>query len=133
LSLQPATTADALFTTTIAFVATVQMQTFREVNGRFYSSTFTTGNLRTLGEASFTWLFEGHAPDAAQVVRDFSVIVAAFLSGAIGGGVSTKVFGNRALWCDIVLLVLVAIGIQPRRGSMGKLVGSKAGAPLGSS
>jgi uncharacterized membrane protein YoaK (UPF0700 family) len=85
------------------------MATFREVNGHAYSSTFTTGNLRTLGEAAFKWLFEGHGPDAARVVRDFSTIVAAFLLGAIGGGVATKTFGNPALWFDIGLLVLGAI------------------------
>lgn len=112
LSLLPAGTSDALFTTTIAFVAALQMQTFREVNGRVYGSTFTTGNLRTLGEATFTWLFEGHARSAARVVRDFSVIITAFLAGAIGGGVATRAFGNRALWFDIGLLVLVSVGIE---------------------
>jgi uncharacterized membrane protein YoaK (UPF0700 family) len=50
LSLLPATTADTLFTISIAFAASVQVQTFREVNGHSYNSTFTTGNLRTLGE-----------------------------------------------------------------------------------
>ena len=112
LSLLPATAADTLFTTSIAFVAAVQMQTFREVNGRTYGSTFTTGNLRTLGEAAFKWFFEGHSRDAARVMRDFSVIVAAFLLGAIAGGATTKAFGNRALWCDIGLLVLVAIEVD---------------------
>ena len=112
LSLLPASTTDILFTTTIAFAAAVQWQTFREVNGRAYSSTFTTGNLRTLAEAAFAWCFEGRARESARVVRDFSAIVTAFLLGAIGGGVATKSLGNRALWWDIGLLALVAIGIQ---------------------
>ena len=116
LSLLPATTSDTSFTTSIAFAAAVQMNTFREVNGHSYSSTFTTGNLRTLGEAAFTWLFEGHAQDAARTVRDFSVIVGAFLLGAIAGGVATKALGNRALSCDIGFLVLVAICIQTHFG-----------------
>ena len=114
LSLLPATTPDTLFTTSIAFAAAVQMNTFREMNGHSYSSTFTTGNLRTLGEAAFTWLFEGHPQDAARTVRDFSVIVGAFLLGAIAGGVATKEFGNRALWWDIGLLILVAVCVQTR-------------------
>lgn len=53
LSLLPATTTGSLFTTSIAFAAAVQMQTFREVNGRSYCSTLTTGNLRTFSKASF--------------------------------------------------------------------------------
>jgi uncharacterized membrane protein YoaK (UPF0700 family) len=114
LSLLPATAADILFTTTIAFAASVQVQTFREVNGHNFNSTFTTGNLRTLSEAAFAWFFEGRRPEAVQVVRDFSVICAAFLVGATAGGYAAQAFGNRALWCDIVLLVLVAISVQAR-------------------
>ena len=42
--------------------------------------------------------FPGHTPEAARVVRDFSVIVVAFLSDASGGGATTKAFGNNDLW-----------------------------------
>jgi uncharacterized membrane protein YoaK (UPF0700 family) len=117
LSLLPGTTADFLFTTSIAFAASVQVQTFREVNGRAFSSTFTTGNLRTLAEAAFTWTFEGRSETAARVVGDFSVICAAFLAGATAGGYSTQAFGNRALWCDIILLVVITIQVRSRLGS----------------
>jgi uncharacterized membrane protein YoaK (UPF0700 family) len=112
LSLLPAATPDILFTTSIAFASSIQVQTFREVNGHNYNSTFTTGNLRTLSEAAFTWFFEGHDRDAARVVRDFSVICAAFLAGAVAGGYGAQAFGNRALWCDILLLVLIAIRVD---------------------
>jgi uncharacterized membrane protein YoaK (UPF0700 family) len=114
LSLLPATTADILFTTSIAFAASVQVQTFREVDGQSFNSTFTTGNLRTLSEASFTWFWEGHSQAAARVARDFSVICAAFLVGAAAGGYSTQAFGNRALWGDVALLVLIAIRVRSR-------------------
>jgi len=114
LSLLPGTTADILFTTSIAFAASVQVQTFREVNGQAFNSTFTTGNLRTLAEAAFTWVFEGHSETAARIVGDFSVICTAFLVGATAGGYSTQAFGNRALWCDIILLVVIAIQVQSR-------------------
>jgi uncharacterized membrane protein YoaK (UPF0700 family) len=114
LSLLPAATADILFTTSIAFAASVQVQTFREVNGQSYNSTFTTGNLRTLSEAAFTWFSEGYSRETAQVVRDFSGICAAFLVGATAGGYAVQVFGNRALWCEIVVLGLVAIRVQFR-------------------
>ncbi len=119
LSLLPATTADILFTTSIAFAASVQVQTFREVNGYSYNSTFTTGNLRTLSEAAFTWLFEGCNQAAGRVVRDFSAVCAAFLVGATAGGYSAQALGNRALWCDIVLLALVAIRVRSRMVSSG--------------
>jgi len=90
----------------------VQVGTFREVNGRNYNSTFVTGNLRTLSEAAFDWCLDGHRPEEARVVRDFSMICTAFLLGATAGGYSTGRFGNRALWCDIALLILVAIRVS---------------------
>ncbi len=113
LSLLPATTTDFIFTISIAFAASVQVQTFREVNGRAFSSTFTTGNLRTLGEAAFSRLVERNR-QSATVIKDFSAICSAFLLGAAAGGFATHEFGNRALWCDIVFLILVAIQVRNR-------------------
>ena len=114
LSLLPATSADILFTTSIAFAASVQVQTFRNVNGQVFNSTFTTGNLRILSEAAVGWFMEGHNAASAKVVRDFSAICAAFLAGATAGGYTFQTLGNRALWCDIFLLGLVAIRVQAR-------------------
>ena len=101
LSLLPATTNDLLITTIVAFTASVQVSTFREVNGHIYSSTFTTGNLRTLSEAAFAWFFEGRGQETARVVRDFSVICAAFLLDATRGSYATHAFGNQALWSGL--------------------------------
>jgi uncharacterized membrane protein YoaK (UPF0700 family) len=115
LSFLPRDTADFIITMSIAFAASVQVQTFREVNGRSYNSTFVTGNLRTLTVAAFDWCFRQRY-EASRVVRDFSVICSAFLLGATAGGYTTSEFGNRALWCDIVILSFVAIRIRPRQG-----------------
>lgn len=112
LLLLPANTKDIIITSSIAFASSVQVQTFREVNGRNYSSTFTTGNLRTLSESAFAWLFQAHDEKSARVVRDFSIICTSFLLGTTTGGYSTQSFGNRALWCEIALLVLIAIRVQ---------------------
>ncbi|MGD1069987.1 MAG: YoaK family protein [Bryobacteraceae bacterium] len=114
LSLLPAATPDILFTAIIAFAASVQVQTFREVNGQSYNSTFTTGNLRTLSEAAFAWFFEGRSPANARIAKDFAIICTAFLVGAAAGGYATQTFGNRALWCDVALLALAAVSVRNR-------------------
>jgi uncharacterized membrane protein YoaK (UPF0700 family) len=122
LSLLPATAADMLFTTSIAFAASVQVQIFREVDGQSYNSTFTTGNLRTLSEATIAWFLDGRKPASSQIIRDFSIICAAFLAGATAGGYTTQTFGNRALWCDVLLLGLIAILVNSRlRGAFSEL------------
>jgi uncharacterized membrane protein YoaK (UPF0700 family) len=114
LSLLPAASPDILFITTIAFAASVQVQTFRNVNGHIFNSTFTTGNLRTLSEAAVGWFMEGHNAASGRVVRDFSTICTVFLLGAAAGGYSAHAFGNRALWCDAILLVLIGLRVQSR-------------------
>lgn len=115
LSLLPAGTPDAVFTVVIAFTASVQVSTFREVNGKGYSSTFTTGNLSTLGEAMVTYFFEGHSPQVARVIKDFSIICLCFFLGVATGAVLTTHFGNRALWCDILLFAVIATFMRRRR------------------
>jgi uncharacterized membrane protein YoaK (UPF0700 family) len=114
LSLLPRSASDFAITTSIAFAASVQVEMFREVNGRSFNSTFVTGNLRTLSEAAFDWCYNEHRPESARVVRDFSMICIAFLLGATAGGFGAAQFGNRALWFDVVLLALLAIRVRPR-------------------
>lgn len=112
LSLLPAGAPDIAFTVSIAFAASVQVQSFREVDGRSFSSTFTTGNLRTLTEAAAEWFLEGHRPETARTIRDFSAICASFLVGAIAGGYAVVPYGNRALWIDIAVLGVIALRVK---------------------
>jgi len=114
LSMLPPATPDILFIVAIAFAASMQVQAFREVDGKSYNSTFTTGNLRTLSEAAYCWFFDSRSPATARIVRDFAVICTAFLAGAIGGGYTADAFGNRALWCCAVLLALATLRVQYR-------------------
>ena len=118
LALLPEGTPDMWFTTSIAFVASVQVESFRRVNGRSFNSTYTTGNLRTFAENCFTWLFAGGGTEARSAARDFSVICFAFFAGAAAGGVVTMRLGNRALWADVVMLGIVAARVRPRAGAV---------------
>ena len=98
---------DILITTIVAFAASLQVQTFRTVQGLAYTSTFTTGNLRSLSEALFDWVTH---PDqkvqASYRARVFATICIGFLLGAAAGGFMTRVVSNRALWIELLLLVL---------------------------
>ncbi len=120
LSLMPASVPDLWITISIAFAASVQVETFRQVNGHSYNSTFTTGNLRTLSEGACDWLFQGHSPEAARMVCDFAMICMAFFIGAMAGGYTTPKLGNRALWIDLVLLLMVAWRVCVRSARLRK-------------
>lgn len=114
LAFLPEGTPDMWFTTSIAFAASVQVESFRRVNGRSFNSTYTTGNLRTFAESCFAWLFAGGGDEALSAARDFGVICFAFFAGAAVGGSVTMRFGNRTLWTDVVLLGIVAVRVRPR-------------------
>jgi len=116
LSFLPGTTPDFWITTSIAFASSMQVETFREVNGHAFNTTFTTGNLRTLSENLFDWFFAGHTEEARKRMWDFFVICLAFFLGAAAGGFGTLHLGNRALWVDVLLLVFVLLRLWPQRG-----------------
>jgi uncharacterized membrane protein YoaK (UPF0700 family) len=125
LSVLPAA-ADFLITTSIAFAASVQVETFRQVHGRSYNSTFTTGNLRTLSEGIFDWFTGARTPQTVTLIYDFALICAAFLAGATLGGFATPLARNhgmlnRALWIDIALLLAVVARVWPRRKAVAAL------------
>ncbi len=113
VSLLPDRTRNFWITTTIAFAASMQVETFRVVNGRNYNSTFTTGNLRSFSEGLFDWIFRHNLHNARAQVADFGTICICFLIGATAGGFSTARLGNSALWIDFALLLVVLIRLLP--------------------
>lgn len=108
-SFYPSSWSNTALIVAIAFTASAQVQTFHEVRGKGYFSTFTTGNLRTLCESLFHWIFESHDPATTSMVQAFAVICSVFLLGTICGGLAFHAFGNRAL---LLAVAMLAIALQ---------------------
>jgi uncharacterized membrane protein YoaK (UPF0700 family) len=106
LGFLPGNISDFWITTSIAFIASVQVESFRKVNGTSFNSTFTTGNLRT--------------DETRMRIRDFTVICTVFLIGAAAGGFVVSRIGNKALWVDVFLLSIVLIRLWPIRIRLAK-------------
>ena len=115
VSFLPNRVPDLWVTTTIAFAASMQVETFRTVNGQNFNTTFVTGNLRTLGENLFDWVLGIDREKARRVTLDFTTICLAFLLGATGGGFLGGRYGNRALWADVVLFAAILLRVQRSR------------------
>jgi uncharacterized membrane protein YoaK (UPF0700 family) len=113
----PREVPDEVVTIAIAFVASVQVTTFRTLVRWPYNTTNTTGNLRTFGQAVYAALAEG-GRDAREQARGFGAVIAAFLAGAIGGGYLTFSVGPRAVWAAAAVLTasLVLFLVDERRG-----------------
>lgn len=115
LTFLPDAVPDFYITISIAFVASIQVETFRSVNGQNFNTTFVTGNLRTLSENLFDWLLGINLPQARGIVHDFASICGGFLLGATLGGFLGHRYGNRALWFDAILLLVILLDVRVRR------------------
>jgi uncharacterized membrane protein YoaK (UPF0700 family) len=139
----PATTPHLLATTAVAFVAALQVTTFRLVRETSYSTTMTTGNLRSLVTATYEWL-SGYDRTQRTVAARLALIVLAFTGGAALGALASgpDALGTHApvVVVAVLLVVLASIETHTRRtrrlareaasldvpASRGALVGSVA-------
>ncbi|MFF8401251.1 YoaK family protein [Streptomyces sp. NPDC015684] len=128
VGLIPASAPDALVTVLIAFMASVQMSTFRTLVDTVYNSTMTTGNLRSAMQNAYEAVV-GRSADARRRARHFAAVVLAFLAGAFGGGWLTFHWGTRAVWAACAVLAAgLALFVHDERMAR-KL--PKAGSPGG--
>ena len=90
----PDTVPDIFVTTTISFVSSVQISSFRRLVDSPYSTTMCTGNLTKKDEAA-----------CARSIR-YIIVIASFLFGASLGGILTVNFGVKSIWtCSIILFI----------------------------
>ncbi|WP_225829269.1 YoaK family protein [Streptomyces naphthomycinicus] len=126
VGLIPAGAPDALVTVLVAFMASVQMSTFRTLVDSVYNSTMTTGNLRSAMQNAYQAVVAGDR-DARRRSRQFACVVLAFLAGAFGGGWLTFVWGVHAVWAACaVLAVGLALFVHDERAARrpGRAAGS---------
>jgi uncharacterized membrane protein YoaK (UPF0700 family) len=101
------------FVAIVAFAAAFQVANFRRVRRFSYNSTFITGNLRDMAEGAFDALRpDGNPTDrrrGATQARDLGAVCLCFLGGVLAGAWLGPHLLNRALWCALPLLIVVAI------------------------
>jgi len=104
---------DMVFTGVIAYVAAVQVASFRRVDRFAFNSTFITGNLRAVAEGLYETLTPTSTPETREEgrtqARDLGLISFSFLAGAIFGAWATPRFANHCLWLAEPFLIAVAI------------------------
>ncbi|SNT26322.1 YoaK family protein [Rhodococcoides kyotonense] len=101
----PASAPNALVTISISFVAALQVTTFRVLVDQAFSTTMTTGNLRSFSQSVFRRIVAGDK-DAGTRAGNFGSVIAGFLGGAIVGAVAVRIMDTRAAWVAAGLLVI---------------------------
>lgn len=107
----PLSSSDVIVTAVVSLVASIQVSSFRKLVDSQFNTTMSTGNLRSASQALYLAITKKDIDSAIRSIRYF-IIILSFLSGAFIGGIATSIYGIRAIWCTIVLLVCAIVLIQ---------------------
>ena len=109
----PASFPEMAFTGILAYVAAIQVASFRRVDRFAYNSTFITGNLRDVAEGFYDALNPHSSPETREhglsQARALGLICLCFLGGAVLGAWAAPRFANHSLWLAEPLLIAVAV------------------------
>lgn len=97
-------------TVAIAFLAALQVSTFRLLGDTQYNTTMVTGNLRTLAALSYLW-FESRDGKAGKRALSLAVVIVGFVVGAAGGAVLTNSIGKWAALVPAAVLTITLVGL----------------------
>ena len=96
---------DMIATMLVSFSCSMQVQSFRKVNGYGYASTMCIGNLRSGTEALHAYFRTREKGALHKALTYFSVIVF-FAAGAAAGSALTLALGQSAIWASCCLLAV---------------------------
>lgn len=100
---------DIIANSSIAFVCSMQVESFRKVNGNAYATTMCTGNLRSGMEHIHKMLFQNNR-ESRKAALEYFGIIASFIFGAmVGVWTSDRWQGRAALVCCGFLVAVFAI------------------------
>ncbi|MBU3188029.1 DUF1275 domain-containing protein [Clostridium bowmanii] len=104
----PNTIPNIIVTVTVSFMASVQVASFPKLVDSAYSSTMSTGNLRSASKAAYIAFVKKDRVSAIRSIRLFTIVIS-FLFGAFLGGLLTLNFGVKAIWGAVIVLVFALI------------------------
>lgn len=99
---------DALANIMVSFVCSLQVETFRTVNGYNYASTMCTGNLRSATKSLFEY-FRTKDASELRASKHYYGIILFFVIGAAAGAIITNAIDIKAVYFAIAGLLAVAL------------------------
>ena len=106
VGLLPPAFPDFVVTVTVSFLCSMQVNSFRLLEGMPYATTMCTGNLRSCAYHLGQRLFAGERAGTGRAARYLWVMLA-FCAGAALGVPATQWAGGRAVWLCVLPLLLV--------------------------
>ena len=104
----------------VAFVCSLQVQSFRKIKGSAYATTMCTGNLRSAAEQLYRYKATGDKRSLFSSIN-YQCVILVFIIGAAAGTWLSNMFGGRAVWaaCVSLVIVFVLMLIRPEEGEAG--------------
>ncbi|MCH5324681.1 MAG: DUF1275 domain-containing protein [Eubacterium sp.] len=110
----PQGTADLAAVSAISFVCSMQVESFRKVQGNPYATTMCTGNLRSASEHLYRRIF-GKDKQSGRTALLYFGIIGAFMLGAIAGGAAVIYLQEKAcLVCGVFLLAAILFMLKKK-------------------
>lgn len=104
----PSSAPNVIVTATVSLVASIQVSSFRKLVDSQFNTTMSTGNLRSATQALYLAVTQKDRKAGIRSLRYF-IIIFSFFSGAFLGGIITSLFGIKAIWSTIVLLIVAVV------------------------
>lgn len=100
--------SNAVVNIVISFICSIQVCSFRILEGSPYATTMCTGNLRSAMDCFCQWLFEKNMLAKKKCVR-YLIIIVVFCMGAAFGSIFSFFLKERAIWiaCGILLIIFI--------------------------
>ena len=96
---------DMIATMLVSFSCSMQVQSFRKVNGYGYASTMCIGNMRS-GTDALCAYFHTHDKKILQKSMTYFAVIGVFALGAGCGSVLTARYAEKGIWVSCILLTI---------------------------
>ena len=114
VGLLPSSAPDPAVNVTISFLCSMQVNSFRQLEGAPYATTMCTGNLRSCSHQLWCFLFAADREAGRRALR-YLLVMLVFCLGAALGVPLTALWGGRSVWlCSLALLGVWAWLADPR-------------------
>ena len=111
----PTTTNHIIANVIISFICSMQVNSFRALDGRPYATTMCTGNLRS-GAENFFKFISNKDKNAGEICVKYFIIIIFFCMGAALGVMFAEKFGIKSIWaCCILLIITIIILIDEQK------------------
>ncbi len=101
---------DVIVNVAISFICSLQVQSFRKVNGNLSATTMCTGNLRSGTEQLYKYIVQKDS-EAKEKYMIYYGLILFFIIGAVVGALFTEILREKALFacCGILITVFTVM------------------------